>query len=551
MRIDQYYSNMDKANFYLGMISQVYRGNSSIQVENLSLLNHRKLRLETLIPNTINYFVVVDSVQGLFLGEIYQSKVNSSDSVHESMNNGRKDNVFPEISVNIIGLLSDDVKFKLSGFKTVGITDKVYIANEKIIHKYIESIEINTYLNDTQKQPCLNNLAKIGNFDLEYLSLQPNTLFDRHLMAIGTTNSGKSTSALSILDKMINSNRKILLIDPTGEYKDSFNDCEMLKLTLGKDTVLPIGKISMRQWSMIFQTNDGTQDTVLMKAVKSLRFQFSKQLTEPNNPIYGGVYKKVGKAITQVETDMSVVTNQMCEGAFELSLLPEQIIAESVIEGTSNYEKGRYKEDTFRSGVNGWLAEKVENVLENSTLNDFFSSDVKKFDLITQIDKFVSNDSLSLYIDASEIGTLDGIGAMIVDLISHYVINKKRREIKPFVMYIDEVHRYTQLNSEYQSGLISIAREGRKKGIFLFLTTQSPKDVPEVLLGQVGTLIIHRLTHSEELRAIQNQVQQNTLSQIQKLNQGEAVLTSINLLQDVHVRFEKCKRSHESNTPIL
>lgn len=144
MRIDQYYSNMDKANFYLGMISQVYRGNSSIQVENLSLLNHRKLRLETLIPNTINYFVVVDSVQGLFLGEIYQSKVNSSDSVHESMNNGRKDNVFPEISVNIIGLLSDDVKFKLSGFKTVGITDKVYIANEKIIHKYIESIEINT-----------------------------------------------------------------------------------------------------------------------------------------------------------------------------------------------------------------------------------------------------------------------------------------------------------------------------------------------------------------------------------------------------------------------
>jgi hypothetical protein len=551
MRIDQYYSNMDKANFYLGMISQVYRGNSSIQVENLSLLNHRKLRLETLIPNTINYFVVVDSVQGLFLGEIYQSKVNSSDSVHESMNNGRKDNVFPEISVNIIGLLSDDVKFKLSGFKTVGITDKVYIANEKIIHKYIESIEINTYLNDTQKQPCLNNLAKIGNFDLEYLSLQPNTLFDRHLMAIGTTNSGKSTSALSILDKMINSKRKILLIDPTGEYKSSFDNCEMLSLTLGKDTVLPIGKISMRQWSMIFQTNDGTQDTVLTKAVKSLRFQFSKQLIEPKNPIYTGIYKKVGKTVTQVDTDMSFVTNQKGEGAFELSLLPEQIIAESVIEGTKSYEKGLYKEDTFRSGINGWLAEKVENVLENSTLKDFFSSELDKHNLIAQIDEFLSNDSSSLYIDASEIGTLDGIGAMIVDLISHYVINKKRSEIKPFVMYIDEVHRYTQSNNEYQSGLVSIAREGRKKGIFLFLTTQSPKDVPEILLGQVGTLIIHRLTHSEELRTIQNQVQQNTLSQIQKLNQGEAVLTSINLLQDVYVRFEKCKRSHESNTPIL
>ncbi|GBG97560.1 hypothetical protein [Lactococcus termiticola] len=66
MTIEQYYSGIDKSNFYLGLISQVYRGNSYIQVENLSLLNHRKIKLETLIPNTINYFVMIDSVQGLF-----------------------------------------------------------------------------------------------------------------------------------------------------------------------------------------------------------------------------------------------------------------------------------------------------------------------------------------------------------------------------------------------------------------------------------------------------------------------------------------------------
>lgn len=92
------------------------------------------------------------------------------------------------------------------------------------------------------------------------------------------------------------------------------------------------------------------------------------------------------------------------------------------------------------------------------------------------------------------------------------------------------------MTSEH-GGLVSIAREGRTKGIFLFLTTQSPKDVPKIILGQVGTFIIHRITHYEELRVIENLLQPSTLSQIRKLAQGESVITSINLLKDLHVYF--------------
>lgn len=35
-----YYTDIDKENFYLGIISQVYRGNSYVQIENLSLLRN-------------------------------------------------------------------------------------------------------------------------------------------------------------------------------------------------------------------------------------------------------------------------------------------------------------------------------------------------------------------------------------------------------------------------------------------------------------------------------------------------------------------------------
>lgn len=89
MTIDFLYEKVDKNNFYIGRISQVYRDNSIAQVENLSLLSHRKIYQELLIPNTINYLVVIDSIRGIFLGEVFQTKVSSSEKIHDSINNGK------------------------------------------------------------------------------------------------------------------------------------------------------------------------------------------------------------------------------------------------------------------------------------------------------------------------------------------------------------------------------------------------------------------------------------------------------------------------------
>ena len=59
------------------------------------------------------------------------------------------------------------------------------------------------------------------------------------------------------------------------------------------------------------------------------------------------------------------------------------------------------------------------------------------------------------------------------------------------------------------------------------------------------------MVNPQKLKVIQNLVKQKTLSQIQNLNQGEAILTSINLLQDIHLRFIKSSRNHKNDTPIL
>ena len=536
-KIDSFYEVADKSNYYLGMISQVNRSYSTIQIENISSFSYRKLRKEILSPNTINYYVLIDSNNGLFFGEIFQSKLLNSDSVHEMLTSGLQEKIFPEIRVDILGYIPLGEKyFKLNGTNTVGITDKVYIANEKVVELFIKSIEVNP---DSENQ--LSTFANLVFSSQNYpIKLQPKTLFNRHLMTVGTTNSGKSTLALSILDKLINDGIRILIIDPTGEYSDSFTDDEVDKYILGQTAFLPLSQMSINQWSILFETNDGTQPAVLAEAIRSLRYQYKNN----NN----GIYHKVGKSVRTVEAELSSLADN--DKNFDINFLSAQI----AVETTKQNRMGEFEADLFNFNVNQYLIQKVNYKLNNTSLVNFFTSDGKS--LIDIINLFSAGETKkSLYIDVSQIGTTDGIGGMIIDLISNHLVNLSSTAIKPFVMFIDEVHRYTKgINTEgftFYTGLNSIAREGRKKGIFLFLTTQNPNDVDKILLGQVGTLLVHRLTSPAEISAIQNHLMENQINQIKKLNTGEAVLTSINLLKDLYITVEKCNRPHYNDTPSL
>ena len=428
---------------------------------------------------------MIDSNNGLFFGEIFQSKLPNSDSVHEMLTSGLQEKIFPEISIDILGYIPLGEKyFKLNGTNTVGITDKVYMANEEVVELFLKSLEVNP---DSENQ--LSTFANLAFSSQNYpIKLQPKTLFNRHLMTIGT-NSGKSTSALSILDKLINDGIRTLIIDPTGEYSDSFTDDEVDKYILGQTAFLPLSQMSINQWSILFETNDGTQPAVLAEAIRSLRFQYKNKID--------GIYHKVGKLVSDVEVELSSLTDE--DKNFNIQFLSAQIAGET----TKQNQKGEFESDLFNFNVNQYLIQKVNYKLNNTSLVNFFTSDGQSF--IDIIDSFSAGETKkSLYIDVSQIGTTDGIGGMIIDLVSNHLVNLSSASIKPFVMFIDEVHRYTKgINSDgftFYTGLNSIAREGRKKGIFLFLTTQNPNDVDKILLGQVGTLLVHRLTSPDEIK---------------------------------------------------
>lgn len=141
-----FYSDIDKSHFFLGRIIQVNRDYCVVQVENNSLLSHRLLANEVLDPKSINYNVVIENEKGLYLGEVFSNNLGLNDKAKKSVFSTNDDLATSCIYVNLIGLKANtDELFKLPGNSSVGISDKVYVANSAVDECYLRSIDFNNY----------------------------------------------------------------------------------------------------------------------------------------------------------------------------------------------------------------------------------------------------------------------------------------------------------------------------------------------------------------------------------------------------------------------
>lgn len=568
----------DKSQYYIGRISKVDFNGGTIQTENMTVLRQRLNHKDILTPNTVGYLVVIDGAEGIFLGQIVESYLNNSDSIHDAMKNKEENILHPNLKVKLIGVY-DGNNFNLTGEQSFGIGDKVYIANSRIIKKYVESIQIHDSSRQNSKQDIDNDLkfAKLNsqiNNNIDF-QISADNLLDHHLIVIGATNSGKSTSSLAILDKLHEKCGKFLIIDPTGEYCDSFsNEVDVDVKTLGKDLFFDTSSLTDEQWINIFHPNQNSQEITLLNAIKKLKYkkfikEHDKYIDSLKDNMGSDLWKNIKKYLNQRSNWIDCLGCTMDELKtmeeewekekyknyyFDLKYLPDQIKADSLkfVKNKDTDYHIRFLFDTFAYGVNEWLIEKIRHYITEYNLLELFESQSKN-DISNVLDQFIYGDK-SLYIGLKNNKFPSDIGQIVIDYIGEYLLENNNRD-NPITLFIDEVHRYakeTDENGNYVSSLIKIAREGRKNGIFLFLTTQSPKDVPTIVLSQIGTLLIHRLTGQNEIAAISNFLDNNSIIKLSNLNQGEAILTGVNLLQPVDLKINQVKtRVQYNQTPHL
>jgi len=135
--------------------------------------------------------------------------------------------------------------------------------------------------------------------------------------------------------------------------------------------------------------------------------------------------------------------------------------------------------------------------------------------------------------------------------------NEKFRK-KPLLVVVDEAHQFldkklTDPDGEYPLDAFGlIAKEGRKYSLSLCLATQRPRDIPEGVLSQMGTLIIHRLINDRDRAVVERasgEMDRSCLESLPTLAPGQGVVLGASFPMPLSVQVEPPERPPNSLGP--
>jgi len=349
-------------------------------------------------------------------------------------------------------------------------------------------------------------------------------LLGKHFALLGSTGTGKSTSAALILHRICEAAPEghIVMIDPHGEYGAAFRD---------NGVILDVGNLQMPYWLMnfeehceVFITTRGEEREedaeILGKCLLEARMR--NRLAQQMGRI------TVDAPIPYLLSDLSSIINQ------EMGKL----------------DKGRTTAGYMR------LKNKIDEVKADPRYQFMFAGmlvgDVMA-DFIGKLFRLPSNGRPISIIDVS--GVPSEITATVVAVLSRLVFDfavwAREETTQPILLICEEAHRYVpnERNADGSSVgriLSRIAKEGRKYGVSLGLITQRPSDLAEGVLSQLGTIITMRLNNERDqafVRAAMPEGSRGFLEAIPALRNRECVICGEGVSIPIRVAFDELEES--------
>lgn len=351
--------------------------------------------------------------------------------------------------------------------------------------------------------------------------ITPERLFGRHCAVLGATGSGKSWTLARIVERCTEFKAKVLLLDATGEYHRLSSGVR--HLCLGNQTDRPAGarSVSLPYHALVeddlfalFRPTGQSQLPKLREAMKSLKLA---RLLGEGGLVEGGCIVKADQekapfleAYTQNATALDAPFAD-----FDISLLADQLLHECVWPSAFDNRGGHAywgSRDNQAYTYCATLIARVEGYLNSPEFQPVLRPGETP-SLLDEVEAWLQDDEhpvlrvslrhLAFTADVREI-VANGIGRRILDLARN-----GRFEDLPLVLCLDEAHQFMNkwLGDEYSRYPLDafdlIAKEGRKYSLSLCLATQRPRDLPEAVLGQMGTLLVHRLTNDADRRLVE------------------------------------------------
>lgn len=519
-----------------------------------------------LAKGSVGDFVFIDCDCAAILGRVTEVGIPDRQRNGLELQIAKDPVVEPQGHVQLLATVSKTTRKVTRGITTQPrLGDGVFLAEGGALSNAIKNAL------EADGEQLLVELGFLAGLNEAALCIPPEKLFGRHCGVFGATGGGKSWTLSRLANEIVRIGGKCILFDPTGEFTGKIDAAWQYAFgeTRGGDQPLarfPNENLSELDLHALLTPTGQSQGPALRSATKSLRMsrilstdrdRFPIEETgggqrvlirRGDNPVGHIVIEEQGTiekanqsrlAYSQAELVLAEeLTSETCQ--FDFQALSRQVRNECV-RLVNNSDASRYGTlDNNAVGYCNSLIIRIETFFTSPELACIFSKN--GLNICDEIERFLDDpDARAMVLSFEQVSFKHNTRELLLNALGRYLLTLARQgrfRKNPMVCCLDEAHQFIgktvgdEFNNVSLDAFGLIAKEGRKYGLTTVIATQRPRDVPQDVLSQLGTLFVHRLTNDRDRETIERacgDLDRSAAAFIPSLSQGEAIIVGPDL----------------------
>ncbi|UVI82407.1 ATP-binding protein [Staphylococcus aureus] len=507
----------------IGKVTSVTFEKLIFEISDFEKLNYNLLGQIYIVKGVIDYVTIKNEYSEKF---IYQVVKVEDKEVPLSSDEDAKFKYHGSFECVPIGMIKKGkIEFNLKKYPF--LQDKVYLTSQeemKIVFSHSHNAnDITIGLIDEQYQAYFNTAKLLTN----------------HTAIIGNTGSGKSTTVRQIISKINNLNTQNLhfhIFDVHDEYKD-INGVKIVDVI--NDFKINIKNLEMQDWINLIKPSELVQLPILQMGLKYANAIENKIIEEEWLKCYIALslYRnQQTDAVTKRTKILSILdgtnidTEKYDSKYGNMDSNTEKKFIESlknVVDNGGNIftlseviEKAKYNVSSFNKLLEGlnyvFLLEESKGNNQARSYSATLETRIKNVQ--TRFSNLFGNNDTELE-DKSIVYSVSELDDDLLLFFTTFILKKEFEKNKKMkledrsvnVFIFEEAHRYISKFKESSQfneveAFKKIAREGRKFGCFLMLSSQRPSELSSTVLSQCNNYIVHRVKNNVDLEYLLNSI---------------------------------------------
>lgn len=383
-----------------------------------------------------------------------------------------------------------------------------------------------------------------------------NKLLTVHSAVLGNTGSGKSTTIRQILNEIRKydyENLKIHVFDVHNEYS-SLSGANIIHVL--EDYQINLEDLELQDWVNLVKPSDLVQLPILRLSLQLanaisrdkiseiwLRCYLAKTLYNYLQTDAVAKRTKILSLLQGTGIDVSRYDSQYANfkgdnEAIFLKSLDDKMFSEHQNENdysfiqkkieNSNYQVGSFPELLIALNYTFYLEECKGN---NQARNHSATLETRIKEIQSRYSKLFQSSNIDIQKDLISVYDVSMLDDDLLLFFSTYlckrIFNESQQVDLPDrdvnVFFLEEAHRYISRSKDnsqlYEIEVFKkIAREGRKFGCFLYLSSQRPSELSSTVLSQCNNYLLHRIKNNIDLEYMSKTIPYITTNQLKRLS---------------------------------